>query len=194
MRISVMRARFAVQYAILAAALFLLSAGAAKADLIFCNKSGYSLIYVAIAYPQSDGSFISRGWMSLNQGNCANFDTALHVKSLYFRGESQWVRRGRRRERETWGKGYKFAVWDDANFQYYDAQQRVLKSTLEDFSLAGEAADGDLSVTVTFTDQGSTVSVTTHSRATPSPAPSPSPAPAPPKLPDPKDSTQKEPH
>jgi hypothetical protein len=185
-----MRAR----YAVLAAALFLLSAGAAKANIIFCNKSGYDLIYIAIAYPQSDGSFLSRGWMSVTQGNSANFDTALHVKSLYFRGESKWVRHGRRREREIWGKGYKFAVWDNDNFQYYGAQDRVLKSTLEDFSMAGEAADGDLSVTVTFTDQGSTISTTSRSQAAPAPEPSPTPTPEPPKLPDPKDSTQKEPH
>lgn len=130
----------------------------AKADIVFCNKSSFRLIYVAIAYPQSDGSFLSRGWMSVNQGECDNFDTALRIKSLYFRGESAWVRQGRRRTRETWGKGRAFAIWDNDNFQYYNAQERVLKSALENFTLAGEVTDGELDATVTFTDNGSVVS------------------------------------
>jgi hypothetical protein len=129
----------------------------AKADIVFCNKSSFRLIYVAIAYPQSDGSFLSRGWMSVNQGECNTFDTALRVKSLYFFGESEWVRHGRRRTRETWGKGRAFAVWDNDNFQYYNAQERVLKSTLMNFTLAGEVADGELAATITFTDTGSVV-------------------------------------
>lgn len=129
----------------------------AKADIVFCNKSNFKLIYVAIAYPQSDGSFLSRGWMSVSEGECDSFDTALRVKSLWFRGESQWVRQGRRRTREIWGKGRAFAIWENDNFQYYNAQERVLKSTLENFSLAGEVADGELDVTVTFTDTGSIV-------------------------------------
>ncbi len=130
----------------------------AEADIVFCNKSSFRLIYVAIAYPQSDSSFLSRGWMSVNQGECNSFDTALRVKSLYFRGESAWVRQGRRRTREIWGKGRAFAIWDNDNFQYYNAQERVLKSTLENFSLAGEVADGELDATITFTDNGSVVS------------------------------------
>jgi hypothetical protein len=129
----------------------------AKADIVFCNKSNFKLIYVAIAYPQSDGTFLSRGWMSVSEGECDSFDTALQVKSLWFRGESQWVRQGRRRSREIWGKGRAFAIWENDNFQYYNAQERVLKSTLENFSLAGEVADGALDVTVTFTDTGSFV-------------------------------------
>lgn len=142
-----------------------LSSSAAHADIVFCNKSSFNLIYVAIAYPQSNGSFLSRGWMSVNQGECDTFDTALHVGSLYFRGESAWVRHGRRKTREIWGKGRSFAVWDNDNFQYYDAQERVLRSTLMEFTSAGEASDGDLSVTVSFTDQGSTVQLNSRGPA-----------------------------
>ena len=130
----------------------------ARAEITFCNNFG-RLIYVAIAYPQSGGSFLSRGWMSLDNGNCSVFDTALRVKTLYFRAESTWVRHGRRRTRETWGKGRKFAIWENSNFQYYDAQNRVLKSTLVEFTQGPVVNHGDVSATVTFTPNGSTITI-----------------------------------
>ncbi len=137
----------------------LFAVSGAKGDIIFCNKDGH-FIYVAIAYAQSGGSFISRGWLSLNDGECAPFDTALHVKTFYFHGESEWYREGRhRRTRQTWGKGQEFAIWDKSNFQYYDAEKRVLNSTLVEFTAGPEAENGDVSATVTFTEQGSVMSI-----------------------------------
>lgn len=131
----------------------------AKADITFCNKSGQNLIYISIAYPQRDGSYLSRGWMSLNNGECAIFDTAIHVPTFFFRAESEWVRGHGRRTREVWGKGQKFAVWDNDNYQYYNAQERVLKSTLEEFTQGPTADNGDVSATVTFTENGSETTV-----------------------------------
>jgi len=136
-----------------------LGATAARADITFCNKSGQNLIYISIAYPQRDGSYISRGWMSLNNGECAIFDTAIHVPTFFFRAESEWVRGHGRRTREVWGKGQKFAVWDNDNYQYYNAQERVLKSTLEEFTQGPTADNGDVSATVTFTEDGSQTTV-----------------------------------
>lgn len=140
------------------AAACVLGTSAARAEITFCNKFG-RLVYVAIAYPQDNGTFLSRGWMSLNDGDCDIFDTAIHVKTFYFHAESSWVRLGRRRERETWGKGKKFAIWDNSNFQYYNAQNRVLRSTLVEFTQGPIADNGDVSATVTFTTQGSTVTI-----------------------------------
>ncbi|HLH10335.1 MAG TPA: DUF1036 domain-containing protein [Methylovirgula sp.] len=153
---SISKAGFAAL--IFAVDFFFFAASGAKADITFCNKFG-RLVYVAIAYPQSDGSFISRGWMSLSDGNCAQFDTAIHVKTFYFRGESEWYREGGHRSREIWGKGDKFAIWENDNFQYYDAQQQVLNSTLVEFTHGPEAENGDVSTTVTFTDHGSTMTL-----------------------------------
>lgn len=81
------------------------SARPLRADIIFCNNF-VSVVNVAIAYPQDDGTFISRGWLSLSAGNCVPFDTTLHVKVFYFRGESARYRdESGRFSRYFWGKG-----------------------------------------------------------------------------------------
>ncbi len=138
----------------------LLGASAARAEIVFCNKFGHE-VYVAIAYPQRDGSYISRGWMSLSNDTCAPFDTALRLSTFYFRGESVPYRGARgRRLRFFWGKGEKFAIWERDNFQYYNARKRVLKSTLVEFT-QGPKITGNIdnvSLTVSFTPNGSVVS------------------------------------
>jgi uncharacterized membrane protein len=65
-----------------------------KARLPFCNEFPH-LVYVAIAYEQSGGSFISRGWLSLDTGDCSVFDLAIRVRPFYYRGESVPCRAGR---------------------------------------------------------------------------------------------------
>jgi hypothetical protein len=147
----------------LIAAVCLLGASGARAEIteiIFCNKFGHD-VWIAIAYPQTGGSFISRGWMSLSDGQCVPFDTALRVTTFYFRGESVRYRdTDGRNKRFFWGKGEKFAIWEDSNFQYYDAQKRVLKSTLAEFTQGPVASGGDVSSTVTFTPDGSQTTTT----------------------------------
>lgn len=147
----------------LIAAVCLLGASGARAEIteiIFCNKSGHD-VFVAIAYPQNGGSFISRGWMSLSDGQCVPFDTALHVKTFSFRGESVRYRdTDGHNKRIFWGEGEKFAIREDSNFQYYDAQKRVLKSTLVEFTQGPSATGGDVSSTVTFTPDGSHTATT----------------------------------
>jgi hypothetical protein len=131
----------------------------ARAEIIFCNQFAH-VVNVAIAYPQTDGSFISRGWLSLSPGNCAPFDTALHVKTFFFRGETERYRdAGGRYMRYFWGKGRKFAMWENDNYQYYDAEQRVLKSTLQEFTQGPENENGDVSATVTFKEGGSVTTI-----------------------------------
>jgi hypothetical protein len=145
-----------IQCAALAAAACLVGASVARADITFCNKFGH-LVYVAIAYPQSVGGFLSRGWMSLADGDCNVFDSAIHVKTFYFRGESENYREGGRTVREFWGKGQKFAIWEKDNFQYYNAETRTLNSSLAEFTQGPEDSNGDVSATVTFTENGSVV-------------------------------------
>ena len=65
----------------------LLAGPSARADITFCNEFP-QLVYVAMAYPQNGGSWISRGWISHKTGECSLFDPALRVKTFYYRGES----------------------------------------------------------------------------------------------------------
>ena len=80
--------RFAAFAAIFAfAAVSLGATTGARAELQFCNKFPQK-VYVAIAYPQDDQSWISRGWLEIGAGDCAEFDSALHPSTIYYRGES----------------------------------------------------------------------------------------------------------
>ena len=139
-------------------ALALVSLGAAtgaRAEIQFCNKFPQK-IFVAIAYPQADGSWISRGWLELGTGDCDEFDSALHPGTLYYRGESVPYRNpsGANVTRVWSAPGHQFAIWEKDNFHYWNAQEKVLNSTLEDFSLAADGLDNDASVTVTFEEDG----------------------------------------
>jgi hypothetical protein len=131
----------------------------ARADIIFCNKFEHA-VNVAMVYPQADGKFLSRGWLSLSPGDCAPFDTALHVSTFYFRAESEQYRgENGKPMRYFWGKGRKFAMWESDNYQYYDAYRRVYNSTLQEFTQGPEAESGDVSATVTFQEGGSVTTI-----------------------------------
>jgi hypothetical protein len=127
----------------------------ARAEIQFCNKFPQK-VYVAIAYPQDDQSWISRGWLEIDTGGCAEFDSALHPSTIYYRGESAPYRNAQGVSVTTvWSKpGHQYAIWEKDNFNYWNAQQRVLNSTLADFSLLGEGLAADASVSVTFEQDG----------------------------------------
>jgi len=154
--------------ACLIGALCLCAASSARADIVFCNQFPH-LVYVAVAYPQTDGSdsWISRGWLNVATGDCSEFDTALHVKTLYYRAESVSYREGGHSVRTIWGgRGDgSFAIWENDNFNYWNAQTRVLNSTLETFTKAGETTGEALSVRVTFEADGIHVTTTTSNSA-----------------------------
>jgi hypothetical protein len=139
---------------------FLGVATSARAEIVFCNKFA-QVVYAAIAYPQDNGSWISRGWVALNTDECSVFDTALRVKTFYYRGESEPFREAGRRVKVNWGSGRPFAIWEKDNFNYWNAQNKVLNSSLADFTKGAETSAGDVSATVTFEADGvhSTVSV-----------------------------------
>ncbi len=132
----------------------LLAIPTARADIVFCNKFAHT-VYVAIAYPQQDGSWISRGWIALDTGECSEFDSAIRVKTFYYRGQTAQYREGRKQVRTVWSSGdTKFAMWEKDNFNYWNAQTKVLNSTLAVFSKVGEATGDAISVTVTFEADG----------------------------------------
>ena len=135
----------------------------ARANIVFCSKFAHT-VYVAIAYPQQDGSWISRGWISLKTGECSEFDSAIRVKTFYWRATSDPYRSGGKRVRSVWGErrgDTKFATWDRDNFNYWNAQSRVLKSTLETYSrVAFETKADAIAATITFEADGTNVTTT----------------------------------
>lgn len=127
----------------------------ARAEFQFCNKFPQK-VYVAIAYPQGDQSWISRGWLEIDTGDCAEFNSALHPNAIYYRAESVPYRNasGASVTRVWSTPGHQYAIWEKDNFNYWNAQQKVLNSTLVDFSLLGEGLAVDASVVVTFEQDG----------------------------------------
>jgi len=140
---------------------FLAAASSARADIVFCNNFPHT-VFVAIAYPQTNGTWLSRGWLEVATGQCGVFDTAIRVKTFYFRAMTDPVPTGGGKSTTyIWGKGANFAVWEKDNFQYYDAEKRVLNSTLEEFSKGPDAEGDSVSCTVTIPADGSGTVITT---------------------------------
>jgi hypothetical protein len=169
-----------------------LGARAEAADLIdikICNNYPDG-IYVAIAYPQNESSWISRGWLFVPTDTCSFFDTALHVPTFYLRAETRWHSTGRRRRsREVWGeKGDRsFAVVEDSSgsFNYYTAETKVRGIPNEPFvrffSGSQLTLDSDTRATVTF-NADSTITSSIAPLTPPTPTTSPAPPPvAPPQ-------------
>ena len=117
-----------------------LAPSAANANLIFCNKFTEQ-IYVAIAYQQKDGSWISRGWLNVDPGRCAYFDSSLTLNGYYYRVESAPYRLNGHQAVEVWGDDGDgtFAIWDKNNFQYWNAQAKPLNSTMAKFTRIDDA-------------------------------------------------------
>ena len=125
----------------------------AQAEIKFCNKFPH-VVYAAMAYPQDEGSWISRGWLALETGECSLFDTALRVRTFYYRGESVAYRDGGKSVKSNWGSGMKFAILESGNFNYWNAQTKILNSSLADFSKAADTIGEGVSITITFEADG----------------------------------------
>jgi len=142
------------RYPSLVAAVACLLAGRdARADIIFCSYFP-RLINIALAYPQADDSWMSRGWLAVERERCLHFDTTLKPRTFYYRGESEGYRNRDRLVRTTWGAGMQFAIKEGANFNYWNAQTKALDSMLAPFNKGIDIADGVTSVTVTFGTDG----------------------------------------
>ena len=141
-----------------------LAATDAQASVKFCNRFPRE-IYVAIAYSQDDATWISRGWLDLQSGDCQDFDTALRPSTLYYRAESVSFRNAKGVSvTQVWGSAeHRYAIDQNNNFNYWNAQEKVLKSTLADFSLAAEGLTTESAVTVTIEQDG--IHVTKEVRA-----------------------------
>ena len=130
----------------------LLAVSGARADIQFCNQFAQT-VFVAMAYPQDDESWISRGWLEVGSGKCFSFDTAIKVNTFYYRAESKPYKEGGKQVTTSWGNEKEFAIFEDSNFQYWGADRKVLNSSLTKFSKGAETA-GPVTATVTFEADG----------------------------------------
>ena len=129
-------------------------ASSARADIAFCNKFGET-VFVAIAYPQDNGAWMTRGWLELATGECRPFDTAIRVTALYYRGVSAtFTNSSGQQSRIVWGGSRKFATWWPDNFEYWDAEHQVLRSSLEGYTAVADSIVGTPTISVTFEADG----------------------------------------
>jgi uncharacterized membrane protein len=143
------------------AVLILLAGHSARADegeISFCNDFPHTL-YIAIAYEEYPDNYISRGWLQVETGKCYVFDTAIRVKSFYYRAESESYRDGKHKVKMLWGTDRKFAI-KDSNFQSYNADKAYSGMHLAGFAKGAESSGGPLTAIVTFTETGgSTITI-----------------------------------
>jgi len=137
---------------LLATALYVAPAGA---TVTFCNQFPHA-VYVAIAYPQADGHWLSRGWQALKTGSCRLFDSALSLRTFYYRAESEPYRVNGKKAMTSWGDtgDRSFATWSDDNFQYYTAETQTLRAAMKGYAKGMDIPDDDYDVTVTFGEDG----------------------------------------
>ena len=139
---------------------FVLS-GSALGAIKFCNNYAQP-VFVAMAYKQnysdSTSSYISRGWLEVDNGKCGEFDTGLHVPFFYYRGETNWYKVKGGRKKNVWGDDANKFITTVASFNYWDADKNTpisgTKTDFVGFVKSIESADGDISETVTFEDDG----------------------------------------
>jgi Protein of unknown function (DUF1036) len=138
---------------LIAAVACLLAGTDARADIIFCSYFP-RLINIALAYPQANETWMSRGWLNLESGKCLHFDTTLNPRVFHYRGETEGYRNRDQLVRTTWGAGMQFAIKEGANFNYWNAQTKAPDSMLAPFNKGVDIADGVTSVTITFGTDG----------------------------------------
>ena len=151
------------------------STGPARATISFCNQFPHA-VYVAIAYPQEDDHWLSRGWQALKTGSCRVFDSALSLRTFYYRGESEPYRVNGKKAIMSWGdKGDRtFATWADDNFQYYTAETQTLRAAMKGYAKGMDIPNDNFDVVVTFHEDGG-VTESGQPRITEAPDPSSKP-------------------
>jgi|SRR5579863_1687640 len=142
-------------------ALGLLWPTASQALVRFCNDYDHT-VFVAVAYPLKSGSWYARGWLSVVNGQCSEFNNPpMHVSTFLYRGETDDFPSNGQQVREVWGNSgeRKFAVTDEG-FAWENADSQTGKpdnSRMVGFTDTNATSDdGDLSLTITFKADAST--------------------------------------
>jgi len=94
----------------------LVGAEPAKASLEFCNKSDQGKIYIAVAYPAGDKSWTTKGWLTLEEGECGSLVKGdLTNRYYYYFAEND--------KDYTWKGDHKFCV-SSKKFSFVNADKR----------------------------------------------------------------------
>ncbi|WP_297300145.1 DUF1036 domain-containing protein [uncultured Methylovirgula sp.] len=72
-------------------------------NINICNAYPHT-VYFAIAYQQSTGDWLSRGWLEARTGNCYFFDTTLSLPAFYYRAQTDRYHENGHLGQDTWGQ------------------------------------------------------------------------------------------
>jgi uncharacterized membrane protein len=139
-------------------------AAANLTNIEICNSFSQTA-HFAIAYAQSTGEWVSRGWLSIVPGKCYYFDTAITVPDFYFRAQTDPYRQNGKLSKNTWGysgdKSFCVEPNDKETFNYWAAETAVgcAKNDFVPFAngTASYVSDSDASYTLTLNADGKTV-------------------------------------
>ncbi len=146
----------------LAGALFtLLLPATGHAAVRFCNDYDRT-VFIAVAYQLKSGSWYARGWLSVANGQCSEFNNPpMHVQTFLYRGETDDYSSNGEQVRDIWGNKSqrKFSV-TDAGFTWENADSPAGKpanARMVGFvDTNATNVDGDISITITFNADAST--------------------------------------
>jgi uncharacterized membrane protein len=141
-------------------------AGGNLVKIEFCNNFP-QMVNFAIAYQQTTGDWMSRGWLNMETASCYYFDTALRLPVFYFRAQTDAYRDKGHRVIESWGdkgagvKSFCVAKSLHVSFKYWGSDT---KSNCHESYVSFEADGGDNifetevdgSLQVTFNADGTT--------------------------------------
>lgn len=142
------------------------------ADITVCNEFPRP-VFMAFAWQDQNGVWISRGWRKVETRACETdpFNlSGLKLRSFYFRGETDWygVGRGSRRK-NSWGKGGKdFAVRDNV-FQFANADRDRRGARFVPFSSSAKSTSGPVNVRITIDRDGKGTTQVSSTRPAPRP-------------------------
>jgi uncharacterized membrane protein len=148
-------------FAVVAGAVLALIPVAAEAAVKFCSDYTRT-IFIAVAYPLPNGSWSAKGWLTVPNGQCSEFNNPpLQVHKLLYRGETDDYPNNGQQVRDVWGdKGTQnFAVtdegftWDNADSLRGKPGNAKLKG-FTDTNVTG--VDTDISITIRFKTDGAT--------------------------------------
>jgi uncharacterized membrane protein len=146
-----------------------LSTSVAAGNLVMidiCNNFPETVNF-AMAYQQTTGDWMSRGWVNAETGKCYYFDTAVHVPVFYFRAQTGAYRDKGHLIKTTWGnkgasvKSFCVAKSFNVFFNYWlaDTKSNCPESYVSFEIDSGDSifeTDVDGNYTLTFNTDGTT--------------------------------------
>jgi hypothetical protein len=142
------------------------------ADVTVCNEFPRP-VFMAFAWQDRDGAWISRGWRKIQTGACETdpFNLSdLKLRGFHYRGETDWYRVNRRtRRKNTWGKTGKSFLVRDSAFHFTNADRNRRGARLVPFIASMTSTSGPVSVRITINRDGEGTTQTTGGRPAPRP-------------------------